>query len=41
MNLVLKGIIGIKVMSEIVDIVGEKEDVKFYWEMVGEYIEKW
>nr|CDP26150.1 Putative Glutaminase [Podospora anserina S mat+] len=40
-NLALKGIIGIKAMSEIADIVGEKEDAKFYRETAGEYIEKW
>ncbi|KAK4204286.1 putative glutaminase [Triangularia verruculosa] len=40
-NLALKGIIGIKAMSEIADIVGEKDDAKFYRKTAGEYIEKW
>ncbi|KAK4175743.1 putative glutaminase [Triangularia setosa] len=40
-NLALKGIIGIKAMSEIADIVGEEEDAKFYRKTAGEYVEKW
>jgi hypothetical protein len=40
-NLALKGIIGIRAMSEIADLVGEKEDAKFYHETANEYIEKW
>lgn len=40
-NLALKGIIGIRAMSEIADLVGEKEDAKFYLETAQDYIEKW
>jgi hypothetical protein len=40
-NLALKGIIGIRAMSEIADLVGEKDDAKFYHETADEYIEKW
>lgn len=29
-NLALKGIIGIKAMSEMADLVGETEDAKYY-----------
>jgi hypothetical protein len=40
-NLALKGIIGIKAMSEIADLVGEKDDARYYRETADEYIEKW
>ncbi|KAL2136377.1 hypothetical protein VTI74DRAFT_4021 [Chaetomium olivicolor] len=40
-NLALKGIIGIKAMSEIADIVGKEEEAKHYREIAAEYVEKW
>ena len=40
-NLALKGIVGIKAMAEIADIVGEKEDAKYYERIANEYVEKW
>lgn len=40
-NLALKGIVGIKAMSEIADIVGEKEDASFYKSVSKKYIDKW
>lgn len=40
-NLALKGIIGIKAMSEIADLVGEKDDAKSYRDTATTYIEKW
>jgi len=40
-NLALKGIIGIKAMSEIADLVGEKKDAAYYKEVSEVYIEKW
>lgn len=40
-NLALKGIIGIKAMSEIADIVGKEEDAKKYRNISARYIEKW
>lgn len=40
-NLALKGIIGIRAMSEISHIVGEKEDAKYYLNVSQTYIEKW
>jgi hypothetical protein len=40
-NLALKGIIGIKAMSEIADLVGEKDDAKYYRDTADEYISKW
>jgi hypothetical protein len=40
-NLALKGIIGIKAMSEIADIVGEKDEAKSYRDTAASYIEKW
>ena len=40
-NLALKGIIGIKAMSEIAEIVGEKDDARHYRDISGAYIEKW
>ncbi|KAK4189611.1 hypothetical protein QBC35DRAFT_492514 [Podospora australis] len=40
-NLALKGIVGIKAMSEIADIVGEKEEASYYQNISKTYIEKW
>jgi hypothetical protein len=40
-NLALKGIIGIRAMSEIADLVGEKEDAAYYRETAESYIDKW
>ncbi|KAI1469986.1 DUF1793-domain-containing protein [Daldinia caldariorum] len=40
-NLALKGIIGIKAMSEIANVVGEKADSKWYSNVADEYIDKW
>lgn len=40
-NLALKGIIGIRAMSEISDILGETKDAQYYREIAEDYIEKW
>ncbi|KAB5547320.1 hypothetical protein GE09DRAFT_1224328 [Coniochaeta sp. 2T2.1] len=40
-NLALKGIIGIKAMSEISDLVGESSDAEYYRDTAEEYIDKW
>ncbi|KAI1319187.1 DUF1793-domain-containing protein [Xylariaceae sp. FL0255] len=40
-NLALKGIIGIKAMSDIAAIAGEESDAKRYGKIADEYIEKW
>jgi len=40
-NLALKGIIGIRAMSEIADIVGKEEEAKKYRDIAESYIEKW
>lgn len=40
-NLALKGIIGIKSMSEMADLVGEIEDAKHYKNISDVYIDKW
>ncbi|KAI0969860.1 hypothetical protein F4678DRAFT_157342 [Xylaria arbuscula] len=40
-NLALRGIIGIKAMSGIAEIVGEESDAKYYSSVAEEYIEKW
>ncbi|KAK0651860.1 hypothetical protein B0T16DRAFT_404850 [Cercophora newfieldiana] len=40
-NLALKGIIGIKAMSEIAEIVGRDDDAKHYREISQQYIDKW
>ncbi|KAI1436055.1 DUF1793-domain-containing protein [Xylaria sp. CBS 124048] len=40
-NLALKGIIGIKAMSSIAEIVGEKHDADYYGTVADEYIDKW
>lgn len=40
-NLALKGIIGIRAMAEISDLVGEKEDSKYYRNISETYIKRW
>ncbi|CAK7204127.1 hypothetical protein SEUCBS139899_006881 [Sporothrix eucalyptigena] len=40
-NLALKGIIGIRAMSEIASVLGEKEDAKHFRSVSEEYIAKW
>ncbi|KAL2142068.1 hypothetical protein VTI28DRAFT_1581 [Corynascus sepedonium] len=40
-NLALKGIVGIRAMSEIADLVGKDEDAKRYRDIADEYIGKW
>ncbi|KAK5627271.1 hypothetical protein RRF57_002987 [Xylaria bambusicola] len=40
-NLALKGIIGIKAMSGIANLVGEESDAKYYSSVADDYIEKW
>lgn len=40
-NLALKGIIGIRAMSEISDILGQTKDAKEYRDIADEYMEKW
>lgn len=40
-NLALKGIIGIKAMSEIADMVGNDDDARHYHDIAADYIEKW
>lgn len=40
-NLALKGIIGIRAMSEISELVGEEEDAKYYKEVSENYIQRW
>ncbi|KAI0798878.1 hypothetical protein GGR55DRAFT_533126 [Xylaria sp. FL0064] len=40
-NLALKGIIGIKAMSGIAEIVGEESDAKHYSTIAEKYIDKW
>ncbi|RDL40678.1 uncharacterized protein BP5553_00657 [Venustampulla echinocandica] len=40
-NLALKGILGIRAMSEISELVGETEDAKFYRKTSEVYIKKW
>ncbi|CAG8971483.1 hypothetical protein HYALB_00002067 [Hymenoscyphus albidus] len=40
-NLALKGIIGIRAMSEIAELVGEKEDAKYYREISESYVKRW
>ncbi|CZS93162.1 related to glutaminase A [Rhynchosporium graminicola] len=40
-NLALKGIIGIKAMSEISELVGETEDAKYYRNVSEVYIKRW
>ncbi|KAF2455811.1 glutaminase A L-glutamine amidohydrolase [Lineolata rhizophorae] len=40
-NLALKGIVGIKAMSELASLVGEARDATFYANVSETYIEKW
>jgi hypothetical protein len=40
-NLALKGIIGIRAMSEIAELVGKTEDAKYYRNVSETYIRKW
>lgn len=40
-NLALKGIIGIKAMSEIANVVGDEAESKWYSDVADEYIKKW
>ena len=40
-NLALKGIVGIKAMSEVATLVGEEEDAEYYGLVAEEYLEKW
>ncbi|KJR80362.1 uncharacterized protein SPSK_04957 [Sporothrix schenckii 1099-18] len=40
-NLALKGIIGIRAMSEIATVLGEKKDAAYYRDIADEYIAKW
>lgn len=40
-NLALKGIIGIRAMSEIAELVGEEDDAKYYAEISENYIKRW
>jgi Domain of unknown function (DUF1793) len=40
-NLALKGIIGIKAMGEIAQMVGMRSDAKHYADIADEYIKKW
>ncbi|KAK4151813.1 hypothetical protein C8A00DRAFT_45045 [Chaetomidium leptoderma] len=40
-NLALKGIIGIKAMSEIADLVGKDDEAERYRDIAGSYMDKW
>lgn len=40
-NLALKGIIGIKAMSELASLLGEESEAKYYGLIAEEYMEKW
>ncbi|KAK4148086.1 uncharacterized protein C8A04DRAFT_33606 [Dichotomopilus funicola] len=40
-NLALKGIVGIRAMSDIADLVGQDEDAKRYKDIADNYIDKW
>ena len=40
-NLALKGIVGIKAMSELAEVVGESKDAKYYRNISETYIEAW
>ncbi|KAI0834201.1 DUF1793-domain-containing protein [Hypoxylon sp. FL0890] len=40
-NLALKGIIGIKAMSEMANVIGDEAKSKWYSNVADEYIEKW
>jgi hypothetical protein len=40
-NLALKGIVGIKAMSELANVMGKDKDVEYYQNISSVYIEKW
>ncbi|KAL2875520.1 hypothetical protein SGCOL_009289 [Colletotrichum sp. CLE4] len=40
-NLALKGIIGIKAMAEISNILGKTDDSKYYTDIAADYIDQW
>lgn len=40
-NLALKGIVGIKAMAGLSELVGEDKDAKYYNDVAADYIEKW
>lgn len=40
-NLALKGIVGLKAMSELAEIVGEVEDAKYYRNISETYVKEW
>ncbi|KAK2045286.1 DUF1793-domain-containing protein [Colletotrichum somersetense] len=40
-NLALKGIIGVKAMAEIANVLGKTDDSKYYTDIASEYIDKW
>ena len=40
-NLALKGIIGIKAMTELAEVAGESKDAKYYRNISETYIKKW
>lgn len=40
-NLALKGIVGIKAMSELSELMGEKEDAKYFRNVSEVYVKKW
>jgi len=40
-NLALKGIIGIRAMSEIAELVGETKDAKYYRDVSETYVKRW
>merc|ERR1711939_161942 len=40
-NLALKGIIGIKAMSQLAEVMGEEKDAKYYRNVSETYVKKW
>lgn len=40
-NLALKGIIGVRAMAEIADVLGKSDDSKYYTDIATDYIDKW
>jgi hypothetical protein len=40
-NLALKGIVGIKAMSELANVMGKDKDVEYYRNISSVYVEKW
>ncbi|KXJ92772.1 hypothetical protein Micbo1qcDRAFT_145838 [Microdochium bolleyi] len=40
-NLALKGIVGIKAMAGLAELVGEDKDAKYYNDVAADYIDKW